>query len=476
MTSSIRIDDEEEVSFAGLVLRAHKLASLSPPSAFEIAVRNLLFAERSNVRVDWSSLFMSIGYRNTIFTVGMQMVILLVESGVFFVLAFYISKVFPGEHGLASRWFFPVKPYVDKSSTESPATTMLTETENESCDGQREFLDKCCTVLLKEVTKKYNIRGARKYAVRDVTIKFRKNEITALLGENGAGKSTIMKMISGHISPSSGIIMVEGKMIGGSTRVQIGVCPQHNVLFPSLTVFEHLRFYAILKNRNLSQKEVEDASEEMIADLRLEHKRDARASTLSGGMQRRLCIGIAFIAGSKTVILDEPTAGVDPFARRAIWDLILKYKEGHTIIIATHFMDEADILGDRIAILSEGTLRAMDTPLGLKQEYGNGYRLKIAMKSKGDSLEDFLSWLKCYGGEVLLLDSYNKQVELGLPEWKISQVAAMLTDIERRCDAVEFPVQTYSINDSTLEEVFVKLIGKQSSRGMVQTFEDREIT
>ncbi|KAK6056873.1 hypothetical protein COOONC_05616 [Cooperia oncophora] len=91
----------------------------------------------------------------------------------------------------------------------------------------------------------------------------------------------------------------------------------------------------------------------MITDLRLEDKRNALASTLSGGMQRRLCIGIAFIAGSKIVILDEPTAGIDPFARRAIWDLILKYKENHTVILATHFMDEADILGDRIAVLSE---------------------------------------------------------------------------------------------------------------------------
>ncbi|KAK6037295.1 hypothetical protein COOONC_25200 [Cooperia oncophora] len=82
---------------------------------------------------------------------------------------------------------------------------------------------------------------------------FRKNEVTALLGENGAGKSTTIRMISGHISPTSGVIVVEGKEIGGSTRVQVGICPQHNVLFPYLTVFEHLCFYAALKNQKLSQ-------------------------------------------------------------------------------------------------------------------------------------------------------------------------------------------------------------------------------
>ncbi|KIH60669.1 ABC transporter, ATP-binding protein [Ancylostoma duodenale] len=121
--------------------------------------------------------------------------------------------------------------------------------------------------------------------------------------------------------------------------------------------------------------------DEMVEDLRLRNKCDALASTLSGGMQRRLCIGIAFIAGSKTVILDEPTAGVDPFARRAIWDLVLKYKEHHTIIVATHFMDEADILSDRIAIMSEGTLKAVGTPMSLKSEYGDGYKLTMSLKN-----------------------------------------------------------------------------------------------
>uniref|UniRef100_A0A0N4Y0D4 ABC transporter domain-containing protein n=1 Tax=Nippostrongylus brasiliensis TaxID=27835 RepID=A0A0N4Y0D4_NIPBR len=196
-------------------------------------------------------------------------------------------------------------------------------------------------------------------------------------------------------------ITIDGKDVGGNERVQVGICPQHNVLFPALTVSEHLNFYATLKNGNQSKKEMAAASAEMIADLRLEGKRDAMASTLSGGMQRRLCIGIAFIGGSKIVILDEPTAGVDPFARRAIWDLILKYKENHTVILTTHFMDEAEILGDHVAILSEvmrllllylsikyyfvisikGSLKAFGTPMTLKEQHGNGYRLSVSFNS-----------------------------------------------------------------------------------------------
>uniref|UniRef100_A0A7I5E7E1 ABC transporter domain-containing protein n=1 Tax=Haemonchus contortus TaxID=6289 RepID=A0A7I5E7E1_HAECO len=449
------------------------LSSIFPPSAFEMAIRNLLFAERSGIKVSWTSLFESLGHSSTVFTVGVLMVVISVESGVFFALALYIVKVFPGNQGIEFRWYFPVTSFIDKSSDEV-STEVITLSESEISDEQVEPFDERCGVQLKGVVKKYVNRGARNYAVKDVTMTFQKNEVTVLLGENGAGKSTTIRMISGHISPTSGVIIVEGKEIGGSTRVQVGLCPQHNVLFPSLTVFEHLRFYSALKNPELSQKEIARASMDMIVDLRLEDKCDENASSLSGGMQRRLCIGIAFIAGSKTVILDEPTAGIDPFARRAIWDLILKYKEGHTIIIATHYMEEADILGDRIAILSEGTLRAMDTPIGLKKEFGNGYRLTVKLKSKKcDTLDEFLLWLKGYGDKVVVLDCYRGQAELGLPDWSNSQVVAMLANIEKCCNSIDFPIQTYSINDSTLEEVFLKLVGRSSSKGSIRTFEDQ---
>ncbi|KAK6030555.1 hypothetical protein OSTOST_03306, partial [Ostertagia ostertagi] len=133
------------------------------------------------------------------------------------------------------------------------STETTTLPTSEIFDEQIETLAEGCSVFLKDVTKKYTSRGARKIAVKDVTMGFRKNEVTALLGENGAGKSTTIRMISGHISPSSGVIVVEGKEISGNTRVHIGICPQHNVLFPYLTVFEHLRFYAILKKHTLSQ-------------------------------------------------------------------------------------------------------------------------------------------------------------------------------------------------------------------------------
>ncbi|WKX96959.1 hypothetical protein Q1695_012983 [Nippostrongylus brasiliensis] len=445
------------------------IACLFPPSGFEIAVRNLLFAERSGFKTTWSTLFTPVEGGSTVFTAGLVMLILFLETVVMFVLALYINKVFPGEHGIASKWYFPLESLISSNSSEGTSETS-TLPENEMRDTEEDELSDC-DVQLQNVSKAFSSGGAREFAVNNLTLAFQKNQITAVLGENGAGKSTMIRMICGHMAPSSGTITIDGKDVGGNERVQVGICPQHNVLFPALTVSEHLNFYATLKNGNQSKKEMAAASAEMIADLRLEGKRDAMASTLSGGMQRRLCIGIAFIGGSKIVILDEPTAGVDPFARRAIWDLILKYKENHTVILTTHFMDEAEILGDHIAILSEGSLKALGTPMTLKEQYGNGYRLSVSFNSNCDPLEKFETWLKKHGDEVVVLNHNEVEAEFGLSGWNSSQIAAMLSEIEKRCVDAAFPAKCYSINDSTLEEIFFKLIGKPSKKGLKHSFE-----
>ena len=128
--------------------------------------------------------------------------------------------------------------------------------------------------------------------------------------------------------------------------------PQHNVLFEGLTVKEHMWFFARLKGLDRLSTYIE--IEKLLDDTGLRPKKSDFAKNLSGGMQRKLSVAIAFVGGSKTVILDEPSAGVDPSGRRGIWDLLFKYKKGRTIIISTHHMDEADVLGDRIAIISNG--------------------------------------------------------------------------------------------------------------------------
>lgn len=164
-----------------------------------------------------------------------------------------------------------------------------------------------------------------------------------------------MSLLSGMFPPTSGTALINGKDIRhdiNGVRNSLGLCPQHNILFDELTVQEHIVFFSRLKG--LDNAAVEKEVEKYLKLIDLEHKRHAKSKTLSGGMKRKLSVCVAFCGGSKVVLLDEPTSGMDPQARRALWDVLKDQKKGRTVLLSTHFMDEADILGDRIAIMANG--------------------------------------------------------------------------------------------------------------------------
>ena len=216
------------------------------------------------------------------------------------------------------------------------------------------------------------------HALKGLSVRFNRDEISAFLGHNGAGKSTTMHILTGLYTPTKGTARIDGLDIRthmNDIRHSLGFVPQHNVLFSNLTVREHLWFYARIKG--LSSKQCRDETRKLLEDTGLTDKRDERAKSLSGGMKRKLSVALAFVGGSSTVILDEPSAGVDPSGRRAIWDLLFKNKRGRTIVISTHHMDEADVLGDRISIVANGRLVASGTSYSLKKQYGRGYYLTV---------------------------------------------------------------------------------------------------
>mmetsp|Transcript_30651 Transcript_30651/g.64872 ORF Transcript_30651/g.64872 Transcript_30651/m.64872 type:complete len:1373 (-) Transcript_30651:2144-6262(-) len=210
-------------------------------------------------------------------------------------------------------------------------------------------------------------------------------QITALLGHNGAGKTTTIGMLTGMVPPTSGYATVAGHDIRTDLsllRKNVGVCLQHDCLFPQLTVLEHVQFFSKIKGSyKKSKEEVEKSVMTAIADVALLEKLHCFAKDLSGGMKRKLSVAIAFCGDSKVVVLDEPTSGMDPFSRRFTWNVIRQYRENRCIILTTHFMDEADLLGDRIAIMSEGQLRCVGSSLFLKKHYGVGYQLTIIKNS-----------------------------------------------------------------------------------------------
>ncbi|KAF9170386.1 hypothetical protein BGX20_009038 [Mortierella sp. AD010] len=241
--------------------------------------------------------------------------------------------------------------------------------------------------------------------VAGLDLEVHRNEIMGFLGHNGAGKTTSLSMIMGMINPTSGSIVVNGHLLPGSSGVsrrdmdmrtleevqkQMGICPQHDVLFETLTAWETMQLYASIKGvvvlgRKSSYNDppsrhkelLEEYLNHLLNDVYLKEKKHERVSTYSGGMKRKLSVALAFLGDPKVVLLDEPTTGMDIFSKKQIWQLMQDSKAGRAILLTTHSMEEADALSDRIAILSKGELQTLGSSLFLKNRFGVGYHLSF---------------------------------------------------------------------------------------------------
>uniref|UniRef100_A0A8D0GXJ4 P-type phospholipid transporter n=1 Tax=Sphenodon punctatus TaxID=8508 RepID=A0A8D0GXJ4_SPHPU len=361
------------------------IASLLSPVAFGFSCEYFSLFEEQGVGVQWGNLFES-PLEEDDFSMTTSVYMMLFDTFLYGVMTWYIESVFPGQYGIPRPWYFPfTKSYwFGEESEQRLLPKSLEKGPSEIC-MEEEPSHLRLGVSIQNLVKIY--RDGKKVAVDGLTLNFFEGQITSFLGHNGAGKTTTMSILTGLFPPTLGTAFILGKDIRSelsTIRQNLGVCPQHNVLFDLLTVEEHIWFYARLKG--LSERMVKEEMDQMLIDVGLPHKLKARTSKLSGGMQRKLSVALAFVGGSKVVILDEPTAGVDPYSRRGIWELLLKYRQGRTIILSTHHMDEADILGDRIAIISHGKLCCVGSSLFLKNQLGTGYYLTLVKKDVDSSL------------------------------------------------------------------------------------------
>jgi ABC-2 type transport system ATP-binding protein len=199
-------------------------------------------------------------------------------------------------------------------------------------------------------------------ALRGISFEIKEGEVFGLLGPNGAGKTTTIEILEGYRTRDGGdveVLAFDPERAGSAFRERIGVVLQHSQLWPNLTVAETHRMFAgyYEQPRNV---------DEVIALVGLDEKRDARVKTLSGGQKRRLDLGVALVGDPDLVFLDEPTTGFDPAARRAAWDMIRSLRSlGKTILLTTHYLDEAEQLADRLAVLREGVIIREGTPAEL---------------------------------------------------------------------------------------------------------------
>jgi ABC-2 type transport system ATP-binding protein len=227
------------------------------------------------------------------------------------------------------------------------------------------------------LTKRYN--GLT--AVDDLSLEVYQGEIFGLLGPNGAGKTTSINMMCGLLAPDEGQAIIQGIPVHGGdvdVRARVGVCPQQAIFWEKLTCIEQLEF--IGEMYNVPRKIARQRGNELIDILGLGDKRDKLASTLSGGMQRRLNLALGLVHDPEILVLDEPEAGLDPQSRVLVREYIRSLARQKTVILTTHNMDEADRMSDRVAIIDHGVLLVLDTPEALKRTVGEGDVLELEVK------------------------------------------------------------------------------------------------
>uniref|UniRef100_A0A182PES6 ABC transporter domain-containing protein n=1 Tax=Anopheles epiroticus TaxID=199890 RepID=A0A182PES6_9DIPT len=432
-------------------------SSLLSNTAMSFGIMNIIRLEANQVGLQWDNLFSSPSMGDD-FSVGLVMVMFVVDALLYLTIALYFEQVMPGEFGVAKPWnFLFTRDFWKRNRIEDGAASGGSKPEAGIYFEEEPSIDRA-GVRIVNLRKVYG----KKVAVEGLNLNMFDGQITVLLGHNGAGKTTTMSMLTGMFSPSAGTALVNGydirKDIEG-VRFSLGLCPQHNVLFNELTVAEHLRFFAQLKG--VPGDKTAEEIDKYVSLLELTDKRNAQSHTLSGGMKRKLGVGIALCGGSRVVLLDEPTSGMDPSARRALWDLIQQEKVGRTVILSTHFMDEADVLGDRIAIMAEGKLRAVGSPFFLKKSLGAGYRL-ICVKEPTCDKERVLAILRKYIPEVRIETDIGTELSFVLREDYLKLFQPMLEELEDKM--VSCGISSYGISLTTMEEVFLRA-GSDSNNG-----------
>ncbi len=307
-------------------------------------------------------------------------------------------------------------------------------------------------IAVENIVKRYGTFEA----VKGVTFDVADGEIFGLLGPNGAGKSTLIRMMTTLIPVTAGRALIAGHDVmheADKVRHLIGVIPQALTSDIDLTVEENLSIYAKLYGVPRAQRERNIS--DLLEAVDLTKWRQAQTKTLSGGMRRRLEIARGLVHSPRIFFLDEPTTGLDPVSRVAVWEMLdrLRTRMNLTILITTHYMDEADNLCDRIAIIDHGKLVALDTPLGLKSSIPGSSVVEVKFARDADTFKARLDQL----AGVTNVEPH------GSGEYRImtSDGSATTTQLVQMATAAGDPIRSLNVQNTTLDDVFVYYTGRQ---------------
>ncbi|KAI8472689.1 MAG: hypothetical protein J3K34DRAFT_204610 [Monoraphidium minutum] len=455
---------------------------------------------------------------NCVFPIGQAYTTMLLQWLLYLLAAVYLNNVLPNELGARRPWYYPVLPSywrprpaataaaLQKAADGAAARRVEPRVSDGGGEAEEEVAaeeDRMRALLRERVGKGGDAPDAARFAaelyglskvfpggrsnvcgvlpcgrrnpdfwaIKGSWFGIEKGQLFCLLGPNGAGKTTTINCLTGVLPISGGDALIYGEPIsseGGLDRVRplMGVCPQFDVLWGELTGEEHLNIYGHVKG--LPFATVRRQAAELLEKVKLSYAAGARSGSYSGGMKRRLSVAIALLGDSRVVYLDEPTTGMDPISRRYVWDIIQEAKAGRAIVLTTHSMEEADILGDRIAIMARGRVRAIGSSLRLKQRFGAGYVLAVSPAGGGRSYADLPAMAAAVAGRATAIRDFIRS-ELGLePSEETRSYLSYLVEREREAALVgllarleerrdELGVGDVQLSLTSLEDVFLAI-------------------
>ncbi|NXV01074.1 ABCA9 protein, partial [Cettia cetti] len=430
------------------------------PFAFNIGIAKIFHLEKYGIGLSFSNLM---GEAYFLFSIY---VLLVFDSVLYMLLALYFDKILTGRYGIPDPPLFCLKASYWMRSRRGSTRDMPRATTNpEELPGDDaepvppEFLGKEA-IRLHNIKKAYKRKDKRTEALRGLSLNIYEGQITALLGHSGAGKTTLLNVLSGLSFPSeAGSATIYNYRLSDTgdreeIRGMIGICPQSNMHFEVLTVKENLRTFAEIKG--IRSKEVEGEVQNILELLDISNIQDTQAEKLSGGQKRKLSIGIAMLGNPQVLLLDEPTAGLDPLSRHQVWSLLREQRAGRVILFSTQFMDEADILADRKAFISDGRLKCVGSSLFLKKKWGICYHLRIHVSESCD-LENVTSLVKGYIPNATLSGHTQYELRYKLPLEDVNKFPDLFSGLD---SCSEQGIINYGVSMTTLEDVFLRLEGE----------------
>merc|ERR1719158_2385505 len=387
---------------------------------------------------------------------GKMMLYLGLTSSVYIFTTLLLQHSTTSQKGCFSRLFHrspevPPDPEYDKDEDVEEEVRLL-----EQPDG----VDPARTpIIARKLRKVYYGRGniRSKVAVRELSFHVPEGEVFGFLGINGAGKTTSLSMLSGEFPPTSGEGVLNGlDMLSNRDEINrsMGYCPQFDALFEKLTGREHLQLYARVKG--ISKEQEKEVVDNMIKMMDLTDHCEREAGGYSGGNKRKLSVAVALMGSPRIVFLDEPSTGMDPEARRFMWDVISKTMSGRAVILTTHSMEEAEALSHRIGIMVGGRLRCLGTTQHLKNKFGKGYSMEI--RTNDESGDAVSAWVQKEFPTADCVERMGGQLRYDIPQEgiQLSKIFRTLSNSKQALGLADF-----AVSQTTLEQVFVKFAADQ---------------